>query len=83
MSRFVRYTITLTVIYMQLCSSPFPTYNESAANNFENVFGKITYNESAANNFENVQLFITVEHIVAKFVCCRGVRKHLYVGKGL
>ena len=76
-------------------SSPFPSYNNSAADVFEHILSKI---ENLYNWKDN--LWLKVGNIVAKgeiacfeqflllslcfqkAVCCRGVRKRLYVAKG-
>ena len=73
----------------------FPTYNKAATDNFENIYakaGKIAiYERTIIDKVENIEAngeialhwpFSSFATMFLKVVCCEGVRKCLYVGKG-
>ena len=66
---------------------PCPTYKQSAEDDFENIYAKITTNESQMKLktlWKKVKLAImtnfTFYRMISKIVCSRGVRKRLYAG---
>ena len=44
-------------------------------------FGILNLSKSEADNFENMN--VELLNLVEKVICCRCIRKHVYVGKGL